>query len=293
MEPAEDSALLRDVPSNLLFSCDLATLVGNDARVAGRIAVLHAASDIYASGGIPLWGLSLLVLPPEETIITGSAITTGILEAAKECGIAIVGGQTIFGHEPMAGMAVLGTPRRGKPMRKRSAQTGDFLYLSKPLGTSLALRASAIQAVEQGCTDHALSILTTCNVAHSIAAVEAGATACTDVSGFGFLGHACQLLSEGTGAMLHLSKIPVVFGLSAVPEALFHAPWLQSNLEYAQSVRKIQSSLSFRELGALLDPQTNGGLLVSTSPAKAEPLLDAGFVSVGEVVQGDLVIIDY
>ena len=293
MQPAEDSAHLSNVPSDLLVSCDLATLVGTDSTIGGRIAALHSASDIYASGGVPLWGLSIVVLPQERTLEIGTSVLVGILEGAKMCSIAVVGGQTIYGSEPMAGMAVLGTLRSTQPMRKRSAQAGDYLYLSKPLGTSLALRASAMHAIQQESAEEALTVLTTSNEAASIAAVSAGVVACTDVSGFGFLGHVCQLLADGAGATIRLTRVPVIHEVTMLPEAMFHAPWFQANLEYAQSLREVRSLLPFHELGVLLDPQTNGGLLVSTNASNSEPLVRAGFVQVGEVVSSNIVTIEY
>jgi selenide,water dikinase len=168
---------------------------------------------------------------------------------------------------------------------------GEHLYLSKPLGTSLALRAANEHQLGQISAEEAFSILTTSNGSASLAAVSADVHACSDVSGFGLLGHACQLLPDGLGAVISYSSVPLVDGVESVPNAFFQAPWLHSNLEYAQSLREIRTNFSFRDLGVLLDPQTNGGLLVAAYPTQSEPLLNAGYKHIGEVVAGSMITI--
>ncbi len=290
MDSAEDSALLSSLPPELLVSCDLATLIDTDATRAGRIAALHSFSDIYASGGIPKWALSIAIFPAGTSQESAGRLLGGMMAAAREDGVAIVGGQTIYGGEAMAGMVSLGALRSTQPLRKQGASPGMSLYLSKPVGTGMVVQAKNLKLAGKEMIDQAFTVMECSNARAGAAAVQAAVASATDVTGFGLLGHLCQLLNNGAGAELTLTDIPTISGLYSLPETLSHAPWLTANMDYAQSLRTISTALSHKMIAPLLDPQTNGGLLAAANP-HCKILIDAGYTEIGKVIPGNTIII--
>jgi selenide,water dikinase len=278
----EDSALIDGVPAQVLFSCDFGTLMPTDFRVAGRIAALHAISDIYASGGKPLWGLSLVGLTVQIDRADAVELLKGINDACHEARMQIVGGHTLHGTVPMAGLAVIGSVI-DKPIRKGRAAAGLGLYLSKRLGVGIAMQAKRLGFAKESLVRGAINSLTQSNEQVSVAAVSIGAVSCTDVSGFGFLVHLIQLLASGAGARIEFSKLRCLPELEELPEHLFHTSWISANLEYASDTIHIRHRLAQREIAILADPQTNGGLLVAADMRHADQLLSAGCDHIGMV----------
>jgi selenide,water dikinase len=282
----DDSALVDAEGVRLLLSTELTPVVGIDMVAAGRIAALHAMSDIYASGGYPKWALINLVVDPEQPAGVAEAIMTGILSQCQTEGATVAGGHTVIGREAMVGLSVIGVPRGARVLRKKGAVAGDVLLLSKPLGVGLIQRAFKLGLAAESALRAAVTAMTTSNGPASEHVLEASAHACTDVSGFGLLGHLAEMLTPECGATLELSAIPVIPEARALPPEVARTVWIENNYENVRTRRTIDGVIELHRLSALLDPQTNGGLLVAVTPENAARLIEASFVNIGQVTGG-------
>jgi selenide, water dikinase len=279
----EDCAVVEIAQTRLLLSTDLTPLVGTDLFAAGCIAALHAMSDIFAVGGIPKWALVNMVVSAEQPVEQSTAVLAGIVRQCATEGTKVVGGQTIVGSEAMAGLCVLGIPRSPRLLKKQGAQPGDLLMLSKPLGVGLILRGYKLGILDDMALSKAVSTMTTSNVAASVAALAADVSASTDVTGFGLLGHLSEMLGPDLGAILELRKVPVLKEALSVPGEVARTIWIQNNYDYVKSRVHIRGISNLDQLSILLDPQTNGGLLVSSRAENADRLRSEGFVEIGRI----------
>jgi selenide, water dikinase len=279
----EDCAHVTWNDESLLLTTDLNPLVGPRPFDAGRIAAYHALSDVYARGGLPVYALDTLVVNPDLPPVYTDAALAGVVTACDEAGVEIIGGQTIEGPEMMVGMTVVGAPRSGRLLGKVGAKAAELLYLSKPLGIGLLVRAYQLGILGEDELDEALNVATTSNERASLAALEAGVSASTDVTGFGLLGHLSEMLTGGLGAQLRLSSLPVLSSLAGLPHGVGDTPFIRANLDYTTGRIRLTGVTDLSLLTIPLDPQTNGGLLVSASESAAPMLADVGFVAVGEV----------
>jgi selenide,water dikinase len=259
-------------------------LLGIEPRLAGHVAALHAISDIYASGGTPRWGLSILAVDPDHPEGTAESILGGMFAACRDEAVAVVGGHTLVSREALAGLTVIGVPASSRVIRKTGARVGSGVFLSKPLGVGLVCRAHALRVCGGDTLDEAVATMLVSNRLASIAMVGARVEAATDVSGFGLLGHLSEMLSRGLGARLALDDVPVLGGARQVADGAFHAPALRGNLAYVRRRCRLETRRELEALAPLLDPQTNGGLLVVGDEAAADVLLRNGvFRRIGEI----------
>lgn len=293
MSPPGDCAVLpMEAGGVLLATVDYAPLVGRDPEVAGRIAALHAISDVLATGGIPRWALVHLILDMGELPEVHEALLIGIIKACVNEGVTIVGGHTTVGPEMTAGLTVLGYPRDEQPLAKFGAKPGDELWLSKPLGVGIALRAVAARLAPSSVYDEAVSLMLQSNARASIAAVRARVHASTDVSGFGLLGHLSEMLNGQIGANLILSHIPCLNGIGGMDDL----DWLSNseclNFDYASEQKRLVGITDRRALALLLDPQTNGGLLVAVPSDQTPPLAECGYSPIGRVTDTNTIEIE-
>lgn len=283
----EDCAHVVWNDKSLLLTTDLNPLIGPKPFDAGRIAAYHALSDVYARGGRPVYALDMLVVNPDLPLVYTDAALAGIVTACDEADVEIIGGQTIEGPEMMIGMTVIGAPRSGRLLGKLGAKAGELLYLSKPLGIGLIVRAYQLGILGEEELDEALAVATTSNERASLVALEAGVSASTDVTGFGLLGHLSEMLNGRLGARIDLSSLPVLKGASTLPAGVGDTPFIRANLDYTASRIRLSGVTELSLLTVLLDPQTNGGLLVSAEKSAAPMLTDAGFIGIGVVTNSE------
>ncbi len=288
----EDSAVFEHGLTRLLATTDLAPLVGVDLVAAGRIAALHAMSDIFASGGVPKWALVTLVLSASDPLEHAEDVLSGIGIECAQHGVAILGGQTIIGSETLAGLTVLGVPSNGRILRKGGASDGNVLLMSKPIGTGLVLRGYKLGLLDDTALTSAIEVMSQSNAAASAAALRADVLCCTDISGFGLLGHLSEMLAPQLGATIHLAAVPQLPSVVNVPALAAETAWIDNNRVYANANRRLVSTVEQYRLAALFDPQTNGGLLVAARPESVQALVSAGFSPIGHVTSQDTIIVD-
>jgi len=269
----DDAAVYRIAPDRaLVATVDFFTPIVDDPSEFGAIAAANALSDVYAMGARPLFALGITAFPREK-------LSAGLLEkivaggAAKmtEAGIAIVGGHSVDDAEPKFGYAVIGEVHPDRVIANDGAQTGDLLYLTKPLGSGLVATAIKRGLCPPALEREAVAVMTTLNRAASEAMVAAGATACTDVTGYGLIGHLANIKG---GADIRLSTIPFMSGVRELAEKdLFPSGSRRNHAAYRDQVD--WGGIAEIDQMMLCDAQTSGGLLVAISPDHAAPFEQA------------------
>jgi selenide,water dikinase len=292
--PFADAGIYRlDGKTALVQSVDFFTPVVDDPRSFGRIAAANALSDLYAVGARPLTAMNLVGFPrclEREALVE---ILLGGAEKLAEAGATLVGGHTVEDDEPKYGMAVTGLVDPARMLSTVGARPGDLLLLTKPLGTGLLATALKGEVLREADIDDAIAGMCQLNRSASEAMLAVGVHACTDITGFGLLGHALEL-AEASGVQLALEAgslpaYPHAFEMAAiglVPEGSYR------NREYYQGRVANWAELDPSLVDLLADPQTSGGLLIAVAPEKVEALRQrlrasgCGDFLLGRVVEG-------
>ena len=247
----------------LVLTADFITPVVDDARTWGRIAATNSVSDVYAMGGRPLLALNLVGWNSAELSNDLLAeVLAGGEDAARACGFVVGGGHTVDDPEPKYGMAVVGEVDPARMLTNSGLRPGNALVLTKPLGTGVISTAVKADQARDDVVDRAVREMCRSNEAAAEAALRHGATAATDVTGFGLLGHGLRMAQEsGVDLEISAGDVPVIegavelVGLGAVPGGT------------ARNLDWVSDSLDVGDVGdttvtLLADAQTSGGLLL-------------------------------
>ncbi len=280
----------------LVATVDVFTPILDDPYDYGRVAAANSLSDVYAMGGTPRLALSIAAFPrdklPPEAM---SDILRGGIDKAAEGGCLVAGGHTIENPEPVYGLAVIGEVHPDRILTKAGARPGDALILTKPLGTGLIATALRVDEAEPSWIAAATESMLCLNNVASEAMLHHGATACTDVTGFGLLVHAHEMaLASGCAMAIDARSVPLLPGALECVAKGMTAAGLYRNLNHAKTFTEWRS-VDDLLVKTLADPQTSGGLLIAVPEAEAGGLLsDLGggglawgaFGRVGRVVEG-------
>ena len=248
--------------------------IADDPYTFGQIAAANAMSDIYAMGGEPKLALNVMAVPADMDRDTVHAILRGGYEKVYEAGALITGGHSILDDEPKYGMAVTGFVHPDKIITNSGAKPGDVLIFTKPLGSGIMTTAAkAGMASEEG-LKYVLSVMTTLNKAARDIMVKYRVHACTDVTGFGLMGHLLEMTQgSGTGAVIDVRGIALVEESLRLAEMGILPEGMYRNRSFAESsVDGGEVSLAVQDM--LYDPQTSGGLLMAVDPADADALFE-------------------
>lgn len=274
----DDAAVYRlDDGRAVVATVDYFTPIVDDPYDFGRIAATNALSDIYAMGATPRFALNLVGFPREllDRGILGEIVRGGG-EAARAAGVPVIGGHSLDSPEPTYGMCVIGDGEVDALVRNSTAEPGDRLVLTKPIGTGVIATAIKADAADPAAMRAAVESMTTLNRGAAEAMLRVGVHAATDVTGFGLLGHLRELaLASGLAATIRASAVPLL------PSALDlaaadHVPGgtrrnrddLRDHLRWADDLPDPLRTL-------LCDAQTSGGLLIALAPDHEPALLDA------------------
>lgn len=262
LDDGDDAAAVR-VRDDLavLSTADFFTPVVDSAYDWGRIAAANALSDVYAMGGTPVVAINLVGWPRDVLPFSLlQEVLAGGLAIAQEAGVPVIGGHSIDDPEPKYGMAVTGTVHPDRLLRNDAAEAGLPLTLTKPLGVGLLNnRMKSTGEVSQA----AIDTMATLNRDASIAAVEAGAKAATDVTGFGLLGHLHKMCrASGIGAEIDLGAVPLIDGALDALDAGFISGGTRRNADWVREHVRLGEDRTEQDLLLLADAQTSGGLLV-------------------------------
>jgi selenide,water dikinase len=269
----DDAAVYRIAPDRaLVATVDFFTPIVDDPAEFGAIAAANALSDVYAMGARPLFALGITAFPREK-------LSTGLLEkivaggAAKmtEAGIAVVGGHSVDDPEPKFGYTVIGEVHPDRVITNDGAKPGDLLYLTKPLGSGLVATAIKRGLCPRPLEREAVAVMSHLNRAAAEAMVAAGATAATDVTGYGLIGHLANIKG---GADVQLSGVPFMAGVRELAaNDLFPSGSRRNHAAYRDQVD--WGGIAEIDQMMLCDAQTSGGLLVAVPPANAQAFEEA------------------
>src|SRR4051794_4631938 len=278
---ADDAAVVQLTDDlAIVQTADFFTPIVDDPYLFGRIAATNALSDIYAMGGTPISAINLVAFPLERL---GAEVLSQILrggaDAVRAAGASIVGGHSIDDPEPKYGLAVTGIVHPDAVLRNAGGRPGDSLVLTKPLGTGLV--STALKRGIDAPLDEAVTVMTTLNDRALASARAAGASALTDVTGFGLLGHLHELaLASGCAAEVLAEEVPAIEGVLALTESAI-AGGTRRNREHAETFTTFAYGVPEELRWLVCDAMTSGGLLA----AVAGPM-DDGWV-VGRLVEGE------
>ncbi len=260
----------------LIQTIDFFTPVVDDPFQYGEIAVANSLSDVYAMGGKPLFALNVIGFHLKELshdILV--MIMRGGASKAAEAGIQIIGGHTVDDREPKYGLTVTGVIRPEDIKRNSTARPGDVLFLTKPLGTGIISTAIKRGVATDAAIDRAVQVMSRLNRDAAGPMMKVGASACTDVTGFGLLGHLGEMTrGSGVGARIHARAVPVIQAARDLVEAdpKIAPGGSRNNLRHVGAFVNFDPGIPESERLLLADAQTSGGLLISCPADRADEL---------------------
>ncbi len=296
-ETADDAAVYRlNETTALVATTDFFMPIVDDPYDFGRIAATNALSDVYAMGGRPVLALAILGIPVGKVAVEDvRRILAGGADVCAQAGIPVAGGHSIDAVEPIYGLVALGTVHPDRLLRNSAARPGDVLVLTKGLGVGIF--SAALKQGALGADGYRAMIASTTQLNRLGADLPdmAAVHACTDVTGFGLLGHAMEMArGAGLRAKLRLADLPVLAGAAALAQAGFGTGAAGRNWASFADAVTLPPALPDWQRGLLCDPQTSGGLLVAVAPEGVAGLIDrahqAGFhqaVAIGTLAPGE------
>ncbi len=278
LERADDAAVYR-VSDDLALvqTVDFFPPMVDDPFSFGQIAAANALSDVYAMGGVPKTAMNIVAFPAQTMDISIlRTIIEGGLDKMREAGVVLVGGHTVEDSELKYGLSVTGFIHPDRILTKKNLQCGDRLILTKPLGTGIIATAIKAGLAGQELTDRVTQAMATLNRDAALTMENFTVHACTDITGFGFLGHLAEMVVDsGHGVRITASAVPMY------PEALEWAAMglipagAYSNRSFRGAFVGFAVSVPQKVQDLLFDPQTSGGLLIAVAAGEAEQLVTA------------------
>jgi len=259
----------------IIQTVDFFTPVVDDPYSFGRIAAANAMSDIYAMGGTPLTAMNIICFPIEKMDISVLQETLrGGLDKIKETGALLVGGHSVEDEEFKYGLSVTGTVHPDNILTNRGAGPGDRLILTKPIGTGIINTAVKGNLVKEPLVNEVTEIMSSLNLTAAEVLKSFDISACTDVTGFGLLGHACEMIEGGdVGLKIYPDKVPLIketlnfARMGIVPAGARRNRDFRN--QYLIGADKIEPAI----MDILFDPQTSGGLMIAVRDDQAEELV--------------------
>ena len=271
----DDAAVYRlDDKTALVVTVDFFTPITDDPYEFGSVAAANSLSDVYAMGGRPLVALNVVGFPAALAAEMLGDVLRGGYDKAAEANCLIVGGHTVDDNEPKYGLSVVGLVEPGKQVSNAGAQPGDVLVLTKPIGTGIITTGCKAGVAPPGSVETAVETMATLNRAASEAMMEVGVNACTDITGFGLMGHLTAMMrASGASAQLSASAVPVLPGVAELLEQGVAPGGTHRNQAGVEDYVDWDESLTDNDKLLLCDAQTSGGLLISVPEERLSLLL--------------------
>jgi len=278
LETSDDAGVYRlNDEMALVQTVDFFTPIVDDPFTFGQVAAANALSDVYAMGGTPLTAMNLVAFPI-QTLSSSilKEILRGGLSKIDEAGVALVGGHTIEDQEIKYGLSVTGIVHPDKILSNAKAVVGDKLVLTKPLGTGIISTALKAGMASEKAVKEMVESMIALNQKASERMKTFGAHACTDITGFGFIGHVLEMVTASRiGMVIDSKKIPLLSGVMEYAGLGLIPGGTYSNRRFYSCRVEVDSSVSNLLMDILYDPQTSGGLLISLPPGQAGALVEA------------------
>ena len=278
LERADDAGVYKVTDElAIIQTVDFFTPIVDDPYWFGQIAAANALSDVYAMGGVPKTAMNLAAFPAKAMDISVlRRIIEGGLDKMREAGVVLVGGHTIEDPELKYGLSVTGFIHPDRVLTKKSLRVGDHLILTKPLGTGIVATAIKGALASKEITDKVTRNMATLNKAAAEVMQDYPVHACTDITGFGFLGHLAEMVDgSGCGVRIKMDSIPLYkealeyAAMGLVPAGAYR------NREFREKMVDFAASVDRNTQDVLFDPQTSGGLLISVDGTRSQDLLRA------------------
>lgn len=268
------SVYVLDENTALIQTTDFFPPIVDDPYLYGKIAATNALSDVYAMGGEPKLALNILCVAEGLAEDTIREILRGGYDAAYEAGAIITGGHTIRGAEPIYGLAVSGFVHPEKVLTNSNAKPGDALILTKPLGVGIITTGAKADMVEKDVMNQIYVQMATLNKTARDIMVRYDVHSCTDVTGFGLMGHSFEM-AQGSNCTIHIQVKDVPYHSEALELASMGLipAGAYRNREYAHSGVAVRGNIPLAMEDILYDPQTSGGLLFALPEKEAENCL--------------------
>jgi selenide,water dikinase len=276
-ETGDDAGVYRLRPDlAIVNTVDFFTPIVDDPYVFGQISAANSLSDVYAMGGEPKTCMNIVCFPKGKMDIEIlGEILKGGADKVMESGAVVIGGHSIIDEEIKFGMAVTGVIHPDKIFRNVGVQEGDVLILTKPLGTGIITTALKKGKASEESVNEAVKSMTTLNAAASLVARKHPVHACSDVTGFGILGHALGMASgSGVTLVIESAKLPLLRRAPRLAEKGYITGGCKRNQEYLNDKMVIDKSIREGLIQVALDPQTSGGLLLAVAKRHAAKLVD-------------------
>lgn len=275
IETSDDAAVYQiNDETAVVLTVDFFTPIVDDPYLYGQIAAANSLSDVYAMGTDPLLAMNIVCFPEDLCASTIEGILRGGHDKVREANAMVVGGHTIEDKEPKFGLSVTGFIHPDDVMKNSSAKTGDILVLTKPIGVGVVNTAFKADMAEKQSYEEAILSMRTLNKTAKDAMMKVGANACTDVTGFGLMGHAFEM-AEGSGKTLHLhtESIPTIYGALELASMGIIPAGAYANMEHIKDEVLIKDGVAQNMVDCMYDPQTSGGLLISLPAEKKDEIL--------------------
>jgi len=293
-DKSDDAGVYKISPElALIQTVDFFTPVVDNPYLYGQIAAANALSDVYAMGGKPLTALNVACFSCSLDSAVLAEILKGGAQKIKEAGATLVGGHTVTDNEVKYGLSVTGTIHPERVVTNSGAKPGDVLILTKPLGTGILTTAFKFDDITEAELQEAATVMSTLNKNASEEMQNIGVSACTDITGFGLLGHSYEMASgSGVEFVINSSKVPLMKKVLELIEKDSVPGGAYSNMHYFEKWVNFDDSISKPSRISLFDPQTSGGLLISVPEEKAQKLLQnlhsnsvGGAEIIGQVIE--------
>jgi len=260
----------------LIQTVDFFTPVVDDPYTYGQIAAANSLSDVYAMGGRPLTAMNIICFPVDKLELSVLAeILKGGADKIREAGAVLVGGHSVEDNEPKYGLSVTGIIHPDKVLTNAGAQPGDALILTKPLGIGIITTAIKGELASQEEIAIAVGVMAALNKDAAEAMQEVGVNSCTDVTGFGLLGHSVEMArGSGVTMTLYSSAVPVLEPARGYADMGIVPVGTRSNLKYFNKFVEFAPDVSELEQLILADAITSGGLLISVPWEKSGLLME-------------------
>jgi selenide, water dikinase len=276
-ETSDDAGVFRlRADLAIVNTVDFFTPIVDDPYIFGQIAAANSLSDVYAMGGEPKTAMNIVCFPKGkmDMDILGEILKGGA-DKVKESGAVVIGGHSIIDEEIKYGMAVTGTIHPDKILRNVGVQEGDVMILTKPLGTGIITTALKKGKASKESIDEAVGFMTTLNAAAAAIIRKYPVHACSDVTGYGILGHALEMASGSSVTLiLESQNFPVMAGAPRLAEKGYITGGCQRNRDYLKDKITVEKSLSEGLVEVAFDPQTSGGLLIAVARRHGAKLLE-------------------